>query len=69
MVEDDRKKNPTFIVFFKLLLFDVKVEIMLISWHFFMAFCIQPPLFPAPPAPPPDCHPNFPATGRCLGGT
>ena len=48
MVEDDSKKNLTFIAFFKLFLFDVKVEIMLISWHFFMAFCILPPVPPFP---------------------
>ena len=53
MVKDDSKKIPSFIAFFKLFLFDLKVEIMLISWHFFMAFCIQPPLFPAPPYPSP----------------
>ena len=49
MVKDDRKKNPSFIAFFKLFLFDLKVEIMLISWHFFMAFCIQTPLPPLQP--------------------
>ena len=60
MVKDDRKTNPSFIAFFKLFLFDLKVEIMLISWHFFMAFCIQPPLFPAPPcAPPPSFSCNW----------
>ena len=46
MVEDDSKKTPRFIAFFKLFLFDVKVEILLISWHFFLAFCIHPPLPP-----------------------
>ena len=50
MVKDDRKKNPTFIAFFKLFLFDVKVEILFNSWHFFMAFCIHPP--PPSPLPP-----------------
>ena len=50
MVEDDSKKNPSFIAFFKLFLFDVKVEIMLISWHLSMALCIHPPL--VPPSPP-----------------
>ena len=50
MVKDDRKKNPSFIAFFKLFLFDLKVEVMLISWHFFMALCIHPPLLP--PLPP-----------------
>ena len=66
MVKDDRKTNPSFIAFFKLFLFDLKVEIMLISWHFFMALCIHPPLLPPPPL---KCHPHFPANGRCRGGT
>ena len=51
MVQDDSKKTPSLIAFFKLFLFDVKVEIMLISWHFFMALCMHPPL------PPPHPHP------------
>ena len=49
MVKDDSKKTPSFIAFFKLFLFDVKVEILLNSWHFLMAFCIHPPLLPPPP--------------------
>ena len=49
MVKDDSKKTPSFIAFFKLFLFDVKVEILLYSWHFLMAFCIQSPLPPLPP--------------------
>ena len=53
MVQDDSKKNPTFIAFFKLLLGHVKAEIMLISWNFFMAFCIHPA---APPPPPPSAY-------------
>ena len=48
MVQDDSKKTPSLIAFFKLFLFDVKVEIMLISWHFFMALCMHPPLPPHP---------------------
>ena len=51
MVKDDRKKTPSFIAFFKLFLFDVKVEILLNSWDFLMAFCIHPPL-PPPFRPP-----------------
>ena len=55
MVKDDSKKNPSFIAFFKLLLGRVKAEIMLISWHFFMAFCIHPPLpFPSAHSLPPS---------------
>ena len=50
MVKDDSQKNPTFIAFFTLLLGRVKIEIMLISWHLFMALCIHPPLLP--PSPP-----------------
>ena len=50
MVKDDRKKTPGFIAFFKLFLFDVKVETLLNSWHFFMAFCMHPPLA-SPPSP------------------
>ena len=53
MVKDDSKKTRSFIAFFKLFLFDVKVEILLNSWHFLMAFCIHPPLpLPLPPPPP-----------------
>ena len=43
MVKDDSKKNLGFIALFKLFLFDVKIEILLNSWHFFMAFCIHSP--------------------------
>ena len=37
------KKNRNLIAFFKLLLRDVKVEILLILWHFLVVFCMQPP--------------------------
>ena len=49
MVQDGSKKNPTFIAFFKLILFDVKVEILLISWVFFHGFVCTP----STPLPPP----------------
>ena len=40
---DDGKKICTFIGFSKLFLFDVKVEILLISSHFLMFSWIRPP--------------------------
>ena len=49
MVKDDSKKNPSFIAFFKLFLFDVKVEILLSSCYFLMAFYIHPFISPLPP--------------------
>ena len=53
-------KKRRFIAFFKLFLFDVKVEILLNSWDFLMAFCIHPPLPPPPPPSSPfNCHPIF----------
>ena len=53
MVEDDRKKNPTFIAFFKLLLFDVKVEILLNGMAFFHGFLYTPSTLPPSPLRPP----------------
>ena len=52
-------KNPSFIAFSKLFLFHVKVEILLNSWHFFMAFLytLHSPLKPLPPSL--NCHPHF----------
>ena len=50
MVTDDSKKAASFIAFSKLFLFDVKVEILLNSWDFLLAFCIHPPL-PPPTSP------------------
>ena len=69
MVKDDSKKNPTFLALFKLLLGRVKAEIMLISWHIFMGFCIHPPLPQLPLPLPLNCHPHFGANERCSGGT
>ena len=50
MVKDDRKKNATFIAFFKLFLFDVKVEILLNCMAFFHGF-LYIPSTPLPPLP------------------
>ena len=47
MVEDDSKKTPTFIAFFKLFLFDVKVEILLNCMAFFHGF-LNTPCTPLP---------------------
>ena len=49
MVQDDSKKNPTFIAFFKLFLFDVKVEILLNCMAFFHGFLYTPSTLPSPP--------------------
>ena len=51
MVKDDSKKTPSFIAFFKLFLFDVKVEILLNCMAFFHGFLYTPstPLSPLPP--------------------
>ena len=49
MVKDDSKKNPSFIAFFKLFLFDVKVEILLNCMAFFHDFLYTP----STPSPPP----------------
>ena len=57
MVKDDSKKTRSFIVFFKLFLFDVKVEILLNSWDFLVAFCIHPPVPSAPLPPLPSLSP------------
>ena len=43
---DDGKKICTFIGFSKMFLFDVKVEILLISSHFLMFSWIRPPTCP-----------------------
>ena len=50
MVKDDSKKTPSFIAFFKLFLFDVKVEILLNCMAFFHGF-LYTPSTPIPPAP------------------
>ena len=38
IVKDNSKKIPTLTAFFELFLGDVKVKILLISWHFLMVF-------------------------------
>ena len=53
MVKDDSKKNPSFIAFFKLLLFDVKVEILLNCMAFFHGFFYTPSTATPAPRPPP----------------
>ena len=52
MVKDYAKKIPTFIAFFKLLLAQVKVEIMLILKYFLVVFWMRPHLTI-------DLHPHF----------
>ena len=42
VVDDDIKKIPTFIAFFKLFLGDVKLEILLFSWNFLVVFWMYP---------------------------
>ena len=63
MVEDDSWKNPALISFFKLLLGDVKVDILWIFWAFFGGF------LDAPPPPPNHWRPHFFGNERCWGGT
>ena len=48
MVKDDSKKTPSFIAFFKLFLFDVKVEILL-NWMAFFHGFLYTPSTPLPP--------------------
>ena len=50
MVEDDSKKNLTFIAFFKLFLFDVKFEILLNCIEFFPGFWYIPSTPPPLPS-------------------
>ena len=57
------EKNPTLIAFFKLLLGDVKVDILWIFWTFFGGFLDVPPL------PPNHWPPHFFRNERCWGGT
>ena len=46
MVKDSSKENRSLIAFFKLFLRDVKVEVLLISRHFFGGFLDAPPTRP-----------------------
>ena len=43
MVMDGNEKIPISLPFSKLVLDDVKAEILLISWHFLVIFWLRPP--------------------------
>ena len=46
MVMDGSEKIPISLPFSKLVLDDVKVELLLISWHFLVVFLVAPPTHP-----------------------
>ena len=43
IIKDNSKIIPTLIAFLKMFLGNVKVKILLISWHFLVVFCIRLP--------------------------